>query len=140
MKSTTMQVKAGMPVVRETASNETVDTAGTAASTGLTPDEQKMLDRLARTAVKYHLTVPAILFLEASKPLSFVGNQLMVFFQPMVGAIYSDPDYDHAMRLLEDRENMEILIRRIEELEVENRREKDRVKQARKRAGDKPEN
>jgi len=121
-----------MPVVRET--------AWAAASTGLTPDEQNLLDRLARMAVKYSLTVPAIMFLEASKPLSFVGNQLMVFFKPMAGAIYTGADYDHAIRLLEDRENMEILIRRIEELEVENRREKDRVKQARKHAGDKQEN
>ncbi len=84
-------------------------------------EEQELLERLARVVVKFHMTVPAILFLEMSKPLSFVGNQLLVFFKPMAGVVFNDLEYNKAIKLLEDRDNIERLIRRIEGLEEGNK-------------------
>lgn len=92
-------------------------TGTTESLPGNSAEEQELLERLARAVIKFHMTVPAILFLEMSKPLSFVGNQLMVFFKPMAGVVFNDMEYDKAVKLLEDRNNIERLIRRIEELE-----------------------
>ena len=105
-------------------------------------EPSELLDRFARKIVERRLATPAILFLESVKPLSFLGNQTMVFFQPIVQSIFTFKSYDDVMTLLEDRENVEHLLRRIEELEAEEqqkiRKEKRRRKEA-KRAADEPE-
>ena len=105
--------------------NRKEDLTGTTADQ---PDDaaagQELLDRLAQAVVKLHMTVPAILFLEMSKPLSFVGNQFLVFFKPMAGAVFSGQEYNQAIKLLEDRNNIELLIRRIEKLEDGKKSEK----------------
>ncbi len=102
----------------------------------------ELLDRFARKIVERHLSTPAVLFLESVKPLSFLGNQTMVFFQPIVQSIFTFKSYNEIMTLLEDRENVERLLLRIEEFEAEEqqriRKEKRRRKEA-KRAADEPE-
>jgi len=65
------------------------------------------------------LTAPAVLFLESAKPLSFLGNQALVFFQPIVQTVFNFRTYDEITELLEDRENVEVLLKKIEELEAE---------------------
>lgn len=74
---------------------------------------------IAKRTVEMRLTPVAIVMLEASKPLSFVGSQLMVFFQPIVSAIFPFHMYDEVAALLEDRANIELLIQAIEKLEEE---------------------
>lgn len=65
------------------------------------------------------MTAPAVLFLESAKPLSFLGNQALVFFQPIVQTVFNFRTYDEITELLEDRENVEVLLKKIEELEAE---------------------
>ena len=60
------------------------------------------------------MTVPAIFFLESMKPLSFVGSQAMHFFEPMVRALFTVPEYDRFALLMERRENLEALLVKIE--------------------------
>jgi hypothetical protein len=60
------------------------------------------------------MTVPAIFFLESMKPLSFIGSQAMVFFEPFVRALFSVPEYDRFAGLMERRENLEALLVKIE--------------------------
>lgn len=74
---------------------------------------------IARRTVEMRLTPLAIVMLEASKPLSFVGSQLMVFFQPVITAVFPFHMYDEVTALLEDRTNIESLIQAIEKLEEE---------------------
>ena len=100
---------------------ETIESSPGREEAAGTAEEQELLERLAQAVVKFHMTVPAILFLEMSKPLSFVGNQLLVFFKPMAGVVFNDHEYNKAIKLLEDRENIERLIRRIEKLEEEKK-------------------
>jgi hypothetical protein len=83
---------------------------------------------------------PAVLFLESAKPLSFLGNQALIFFQPIVQSIFSFKTYDEVTDILEDRENLEYLLRKIEELEAEyvkkekeERRRRREARRARKR-------
>ena len=105
-------------------------------------ERSEILDRFARKVVERRLSAPAILFLESTKPLSFLGNQTMVFFQPIVQSIFTFKSYDDIMALLEDRENVERLLRRIEELEAEEQqriRKEKRLRKKAKRAADEPE-
>jgi len=77
----------------------------------------EVLTKIARKVVDLRLTPMAIVMLESGKPLSFVGSQLMVFFQPIVTALFPFHQYDEVAALLEDRSNVETLIQTIEKLE-----------------------
>lgn len=77
------------------------------------------IDKLAKEIVARHLAAPAIVILESSKPMSFVGSQLLVFFNPIVHLFVSFKDYETFTKLLEDRNNIEKLIIAIEERENE---------------------
>jgi hypothetical protein len=81
----------------------------------------EILEKIARKTVDLRLGPVAIVMLEANKPLSFVGSQLMIFFQPVVTAIFPFTQYDEIAALLEDRANVERLIQTIEKLEDERR-------------------
>jgi hypothetical protein len=80
----------------------------------LSPEDQALFDRLARWIVERRLETPALLFLETSRPLSFVGAQAMHFFHPLVSVLYGGPEYERIARLLEDRANLSILLDTIE--------------------------
>ena len=80
----------------------------------LPPEDQALFDRLAKWICDRRLETPAVLFLETLRPLSFVGSQAMLFFQPFANALFATPDYERLARLLDDRANLEILIRTIE--------------------------
>ncbi len=86
--------------------------------------KEEILGKLARRVVDMRLTPLAIVALESGKPLSFVGSQLMVFFQPVFTSVLPFHQYDDLAALLEDRPNVEALIQRIEQLEDERRHAK----------------
>lgn len=91
----------------------------------LAAEEDAVLDKLALKVVDKGMAVPAILFLESVKPLNFIGSQVMVFFEPVVQAVFSFKDYDTFRTALEKRESIEILILKIEEYDsVTSAREK----------------
>ncbi len=90
-------------------------------------ERKKIAEKIAKRVVEMKLSTIAIVFLESSKPLSYVGSQLMVFFNPIVGAFLPSTEfYDKLTAFFEDRENIELLIQKIEE--IEERREKDERK------------
>ncbi len=81
----------------------------------------EILGKIARRIVDLRLSPVAIVILESSKPLSFVGSQLMVFLQPVITAVFPFRQYDEVAALLEDRANVEALIQTIEKLEDDRR-------------------
>jgi len=81
----------------------------------------ELFDKMARKIVDLRLTPVAVVMLESSKPVTFLGSQLMVFLQPIVTAVFPFRTYDEVAALLEDRTNVELFIRRIEALEDEKR-------------------
>jgi hypothetical protein len=96
------------------------------------PDEARILERLAEATVRHRMTVPAILFLESVKPLSFVGSQALYFFEPMVRALFAVPDYERFAAMMERRENVEALLVAIERKdETERRADKERKQRER---------
>ncbi len=84
-------------------------------------DERRteLIDKIARKVVDMRMVVPAILFLESMKPLSFIGSQMMVFFQPIFRTFFSFREYDEIAVILEERENVERLILSIERIDSE---------------------
>lgn len=81
----------------------------------------EIFKKIAEKIVDMKLTPVAIVMLESSKPISFVGSQLMVFFQPIYSAVFPARLYNEIATLLEDRENVERLIKEIEKVEEEKR-------------------
>ncbi|MBD3349105.1 MAG: hypothetical protein GF400_07925 [Candidatus Eisenbacteria bacterium] len=96
------------------------------------PEHREIMDRFAARIVEWRMTAPAILFLESAKPLSFLGNQALIFFQPIVQSIFNFKTYDEFIEILEERENIEYLLLKIEEVESE-RRKKEREERKRRR-------
>jgi hypothetical protein len=80
------------------------------------------------------MTVPAILLLESVKPLSFLGSQALLFFEPMVRAFFSVPDYERVAALLERRDSLEALMVRIEAKDEQARHDEREAKTRRREA------
>ena len=98
----------------------------------LSAEDRAFLERLARWLARRSLSVPAILFLESVKPLTFVGSQAMFFFEPMVKIFVGGAGYTRFARLMEDRGNVEVFLRAIETAESDVRGERAESKKKRK--------
>lgn len=99
-----------------------------------TAEDEVMIRKVAERLVRMRMSVPAIFFLESSKPLAFVGGQLLIFLEPFVQAIFNFAQYQRFAALMEDRDNWERLVRKIEDLEAEFTEKEKREKRARKEA------
>jgi len=80
----------------------------------LSPEDQALLERLARRVVELRLETPAILTLETARPLSVVAGQAMLFFEPFAQALFRFDDYRRLAALVERRAAIEALTRLIE--------------------------
>ncbi len=89
----------------------------------LKPEERKMLETVAAWVVRRRMAVPAILFLETVKPLSYVGSQVVVFLGPALEIIFDPVRIATFVSLLENRKNIELLLREIEERDNEYQKE-----------------
>jgi len=98
----------------------------------LTPHQEEILIKIARKVVQWKMAVPAILFLESMKPLNYIGSQMMAFFEPFVQTLFSWKDYDELRRMMEERETVERLLQKIEQLDVEAQNKEKTMKQERK--------
>jgi hypothetical protein len=82
----------------------------------LSVDQRDLLiERLAQKVSRWGLTAPAILFLEANKPFSFIGSQVLLFFQPLLGFLLGDEVMGGYAQLLEDQANVERLLHLLEQ-------------------------
>jgi len=94
----------------------------------------ELFGKVAGRIVEMRLTPIAIVTLESVKPLTFIGSQLMVFFQPIFTAVFPFKQYEEFAALLEERQNVEEFITLLERLEDE-RQDRDRLaKDARRKA------
>jgi hypothetical protein len=98
-------------------STRSEETETPAPNRELTDDE--LIERTAKEVVQRRLAAPAVFLLESSKPLSFIASQGLVFLGPFIDAAFEVPQYDAFCRMIERRDNVEKLARRIEELEDE---------------------
>jgi hypothetical protein len=86
-----------------------------------TPDEleRDLIDRLCREIVRRRLTTPALVFLETSHPLNYIGSQFMLFFAPVVELIVAREKYRTLVGFLERRGSIEYICQRIEHFEAQ---------------------
>jgi len=86
-------------------------------------DERRseMIDSIARKVVGRRLEMPAVLFLDMHKPLSFIASQAMLVGMPFLGVMFGAQAVADVSKLLKDRENVEALIARIEEMSAAGR-------------------
>ena len=83
----------------------------------ISQSDKQLISNLAEKIVRHGMAIPAILFLEMVKYLSFFGGQLMVFFGPIITVFIPSHSYYKIAELLEDRKNVEFLLVQIEHLE-----------------------
>jgi len=81
---------------------------------------KEKLTKFARKIVDRGMAVPSIFFLEMGKYVSFVGNQTMIFFGPILTAFIKSEKYYNFAEILEDRNNVEFLLLEIERLVSKN--------------------
>jgi hypothetical protein len=79
-------------------------------------DRDALIDKIAKKVSDRGLETPAVLFLEMHKPLTFLASQSLIVSSPLTGPILGMERVGNAAKLLEKRENIELLIQKIEEL------------------------
>jgi hypothetical protein len=79
-----------------------------------TDQEGYLIDSLADWVVKHKLETPSILFLEAIKPVSYIGSQLGLLFVAPFLELFNIEGYKYSA-LFEKTENVEKLLKKIEE-------------------------
>ncbi len=79
----------------------------------------QLIEAWARRAARWHLTAPAILFLEMHKPLAFLGAQIAYSTAPFVDAWIDRTEIHDFGLLLEDPASVEALISRLESMATE---------------------
>ena len=98
----------------------------------LTPEQEVILDKIAKKVVYWRMTTPAVLFLESVKPMNFVGSQMLVFFEPFVQALFNVKEYNEFIKIMEERENVERLLVKIEKFDAEMAEKEKEEKRKRK--------
>ena len=98
-----------------------------------TDAQRPVVERICREVVRRHLTTPALLFLEMSRPLNNVGAHLLHFFTPVLSVFADAAQLREFARFLERRGSIDFLCRRIEDLEAAA------TKRERASTGDTPE-
>lgn len=91
-----------------------------------TDAQREAADWFCRQVVDRHLALPAHLFLEMTRPLSFLMSQMMHYSHPMVWAVTpgrTSEGYRHLSEFLERRGAVEWILNRIGELENERKNE-----------------
>jgi len=83
-------------------------------------DQQKpKIDKLCYEVARRRLTTPALMALQMSRPLNYLGAQAMHFFEPIVWALFDTEGYKQVAAFLEQRGSIDYLCNRIEYYEKE---------------------
>lgn len=85
--------------------------------------QRPLVDRLCREIVRRHLTTPALVLLETSRPLNVIGASLLHFLAPLLSVFTDGKQLEQFARFLARRGSMEYLCRRLEALEAEATRQ-----------------
>jgi hypothetical protein len=75
---------------------------------------EQLIEDLSQRLARWKLELPAILFLEATKPFSFIAGQGLLLCQPLLSFFYEGPGVADYAGLLSDRANVERLVARLE--------------------------
>ncbi len=77
-------------------------------------DNEDFVVQIADALCTHGLRLPALIGLEAGRPLSLIGGQVLWLFQPLLGLVVSRELVGHAARLLEEPEALDELVDQLE--------------------------
>lgn len=83
----------------------------------------ELIDKYARFIVERRLASAAIMAIESLKPLNFLGSQMLYAISPFAEVFFNAKEYQELAALVENKEYVEILIKRLDELDEEMYRE-----------------
>lgn len=87
-------------------------------------DPQQLDDlqtRIAQKLAALEMATPAIIALESSKPVTFIVSQALAAGEPLLYWLAGLQDYYNFRKVMEDRDQVEKLIQRIEDADDERR-------------------
>jgi hypothetical protein len=76
---------------------------------------EQLIEHLTQQISQWRLALPAILFLQVTRPLSFIASQGLLLCQPLVSFIYDGPRIVDYADLLADRTNIDRLVASLKE-------------------------
>jgi hypothetical protein len=88
----------------------------------LTEKEKELIEKTARWIVNQGFEAPSVMFIQGIKPLATIGGDLALFFLAPFLPMLEEKGYDF-IETFEKRENLERLIRRVEQLFEESKKE-----------------
>jgi hypothetical protein len=95
-------------------------------------DWEETIEKVATKISQLGLELPAILMLEAHKPLTFFANQGLIFLSPILYPLFGGKT-ERAAKFFEERNNVERLIKRLEQ-KADERNQAERAARAMRRA------
>jgi len=96
-------------------------------------DWEETIEKVATKISQLGLEAPAILMLEAHKPLAFFANQGLVFLTPILYPFFGGKT-ERAAKFFEERKNIEALIKRVEKKADDRAQQERSVRQLRRAA------
>lgn len=80
-----------------------------------TDREREIVQRICREIVRRRMTTPALMLLEMSRPLNYLGAQALHFFQPFASVLVDPRAWEEFAALVEKRGSVEFVCRTIED-------------------------
>jgi hypothetical protein len=77
-------------------------------------ERDRMVETIATTIEEWGLASPAILLGEANRPLAFLGSQILLMSQPLLGLLGWSEGANRLASILGDSRSVECLISRLE--------------------------
>lgn len=93
----------------------------------------ELIEKLSNFIAQKRMAAPAIMTIESLRPLARIGSQLMHFLAPFAEIIFNPKEYQEFAVLLENEEYVRLLIKRIDEIDVDMFREERKSKRLRRK-------
>lgn len=88
----------------------------------------ELIEKLSKFIAEKRMAAPAIMTFESLRPLARIGSQLMHFLAPFAEVIFNAKEYQEFAALLENEEYVRLLIKRIDEIDVDMYRDERKEK------------
>ena len=93
----------------------------------------ELIEKISKFIAEKRMAAPAIMTIESLRPLARIGSQLMHFLAPFAEIIFNPKEYQEFAALLENEEYVRLLIKRIDEMDVDMYREERKDKKMKRK-------
>ena len=93
----------------------------------------ELIEKISKFIAEKRMAAPAIMTIESMRPLARIGSQLMHFLAPFAEIIFNPKEYQEFAALLENEEYVRLLIKRIDEMDVDMYREERKDKKMKRK-------